>query len=74
MPTKEISTSNINKLRLTCRSVESGKPVDHPGWGVSPDPDGATVGRDGEDVGGAPQGRNGHPSRIRAKGDVLEGN
>ena len=41
---------------------------------MSPDPDGATVGRDGEDVGGAPQGRNGHPSRIRAKGDVLEGN
>ena len=51
--------------------MKSGKPVDHPGGGVRPNSDGPSVGRDGEDVGRSPQRRNGDPSRVGTKGDVL---
>ena len=52
--------------------MEPGEPIDNPGGSVGPDTDGTSVGGDGKDVGGAPQGRNGNPAGVGTERDVLE--
>ncbi len=69
---QKVFTGLAHGLVFTCGSVKPRKPVDHPGRGVSPDPNLAPVRGDGENVGGAPQRGDGHPARVGTEGNVLD--